>query len=39
MKTDIEVWLYNNVDFGDSYSIFYAAAIYDEIDRVLKDFL
>lgn len=33
------MWLYNSLDFGDSYSIFYAAAVYDEIDLILKQFL
>ena len=25
LKSDIEVWLFNNLDYGDYFSVFYSA--------------
>ncbi len=38
LNRDIEFWLFNNLDMGDYFSIFYAAQIYEKSLKIEQDF-
>lgn len=37
MFRTIEHWIYNNLDLGDTFSVFFAAKIYDRAKQIEKD--
>lgn len=39
MKKNIHSWIFNNLDLGDNFSIFFAAVMYEKCDNVEREFI